>query len=148
MRLATFFFFLLYLKYMTFCMPVLPLSLKHFFSFCLPCTQSRAFLERSYSQTWGAQLRCVQSGRPSSDTTVQNCRRAWLGRDLRDHLVPAPLMWAGCSSPDQIAHGPIQPGLDHLRGGACTAFLGSLFQHLATFSEKLSPDISSKSPLS
>lgn len=33
-------------------------------------------------------MRCVQSGRPSSDTTVQNCRRAWLGRDLRDHIVP------------------------------------------------------------
>jgi len=56
---------------------------------------------------------------------------AWVGWDLKDHRVPTPLLQAGLpttmllSTPtttpldqvlDQIAQGPIQPGLKHLQG--------------------------------
>jgi len=43
---------------------------------------------------------------------------AWVGRDLKDHQVPTPLPQAGLLDPmlDQVAHGPIQPGLEHLQG--------------------------------
>ena len=43
---------------------------------------------------------------------------AWIRRDLKDHLVPTPLLWAGCHPPGQAAQGPIQPGLEKLKDGA------------------------------
>jgi len=42
----------------------------------------------------------------------------WVGRDLKDHLVPTPLPL------DQVAHSPIQPGLEHFQGGGSHSFSG------------------------
>ena len=43
---------------------------------------------------------------------------AWVGRNLKDHLVPAPLPRAGLpTTRSSISNkGPIQPGLEHLQG--------------------------------
>jgi len=58
---------------------------------------------------------------------------AWLGRHLKEHQVPTPCYGQDCQplneAPDQAAHGPFQPGLEHLqrwdstsRDGASLAF--------------------------
>jgi len=41
---------------------------------------------------------------------------AEVGKDLKYHLVPTTLPWAGCHPIDQAAQGSIQPGLEHLQG--------------------------------
>jgi len=45
---------------------------------------------------------------------------AWVGRDLKDHLFPNPLLWAGLpttkSGTRSGCQGLIQPGLEHLQG--------------------------------
>ena len=44
---------------------------------------------------------------------------AWVGRDLKDHESPTPHHRQGHQPPhllDQVAQGPIQPGLEHLQG--------------------------------
>jgi len=44
---------------------------------------------------------------------------AWVGRDLKDHESPTPLSGQGHQPPhllDQVAQGPIQPGLEPLPG--------------------------------
>jgi len=41
-----------------------------------------------------------------------------VGRDLKDHLVPTPVLWAGFHPPGLAAQGPIQPGLEKLKDGA------------------------------
>ena len=37
----------------------------------------------------------------------------WVGRDLKDDIVPTPCHGQGCHLPDQVVQGPIQPGLEH-----------------------------------
>ena len=49
---------------------------------------------------------------------------AWVGSDIKDHLVPTSLPWDGCHSPDQAAQGRIQPGLEHLQGWSIHNFSG------------------------
>jgi len=41
----------------------------------------------------------------------------WVGKDLKDHLVPNPLPRAGSLPPDQAAQSPVQPGLEPCQGG-------------------------------
>ena len=48
----------------------------------------------------------------------------WVGRDLKDHLVPTPLPWAGTPSTRPGAQSPIQPGLEHCQGGGSHSFSG------------------------
>ena len=43
---------------------------------------------------------------------AQNHRMAWVGRDLKDGLVPTLLLWAAA----QAAQWPIQAGTEHLQG--------------------------------
>jgi len=51
---------------------------------------------------------------------------AWVGRDLKDHLVPVPAVGSLLPS-GQVAQCPIQPGLKHLQGWD-THPLGNLYQ--------------------
>lgn len=46
---------------------------------------------------------------------------AWFGQDLKDHLGPTPVPWAGL--PITIS-GPIQPGLEYLQGWRIQNFSG------------------------
>lgn len=39
-----------------------------------------------------------------------------VAKDLRDHLVPNHLQWAGMPPLDQIAQGPVQTSLEHSQG--------------------------------
>lgn len=62
-----------------------------------------------------------------------NHRMAWVGRNLKDHLVSTPLRWtrtpftrSGCSGP------PSNLTLNTARDEASTIFLGTLFQCLTT----------------
>jgi len=57
---------------------------------------------------------------------IDNHRMVWVGRDLKGHLVPLPLSWAG--TPSTFPQSPVQPSLEHLQGEAATASLGSLCQ--------------------
>jgi len=43
-----------------------------------------------------------------------------VGKDFKDHLVPAPL----AMSRDQDAQSSIQPGLEHFQGGSICSFSG------------------------
>ena len=45
-----------------------------------------------------------------------NHRMAWVGRDLKDPLAPAPCPGQGPLPPAQAAPSPIQPGLGHCQG--------------------------------
>jgi len=55
----------------------------------------------------------------------------WVGRDLKDHLVPTPLTGGqGHLQLDQVGQSPIQTGLEHIQGGAFTASLSNLLQCL------------------
>ena len=62
----------------------------------------------------------------------------WLGLEGISRIIKfqLPCQRQGCQqldqALDQIAQGPIQPGLEHLQDEVSTASLGSLFQHLTT----------------
>lgn len=43
----------------------------------------------------------------------QNWRVAWIGRDLKDHLIPAPCPGQGHLSGEQLAQSPNHLGLEH-----------------------------------
>jgi len=47
---------------------------------------------------------------------VGRIREVWVGRDLKDHVVPSPLPWAGTAPPAQGAPSPVQHGLEHCQG--------------------------------
>jgi len=49
---------------------------------------------------------------------------AQVGRNLKDHLVPPLLPWAGTPPLDQAAESPIHPGLEHLQGWGIHSFSG------------------------
>jgi len=73
----------------------------------------------------------------------------WLAcarRDFKDHPVATPL--PGHQPPDQVAHSPIQPGLEHLQGWGIHSFSGQPVPvpHHA-LSEEFPPNIKSNSPL-
>jgi len=56
-----------------------------------------------------------------SSTLRSDHRMAWVGRDLKDHPVSTPLPQTGLPATRirqlaPVAHGPIQPGLGHLKG--------------------------------
>jgi len=55
----------------------------------------------------------------------------WVGRDLKDRLVPAPRHGQGHLPLDQAAQSPIQPGLERFRG-VCQIF----FLQVHLFSDK------------
>ena len=46
-------------------------------------------------------------------------KKAWVGRNLKDHLVPTPCHRQVCHTPDQ---GPIQPGPENLQGQDIQSF--------------------------
>jgi len=46
----------------------------------------------------------------------KNHRKAYVGRELEDHLLPTPYHRQGCHPPTQGAQNPIQSGLEHLQG--------------------------------
>jgi len=54
----------------------------------------------------------------------QNPRMVWVGRDLKDHPVPAPCHEQGCHSPALAAEGSIQPGLEYFQGWGVHSFSG------------------------
>ena len=54
----------------------------------------------------------------------QNCGMVWVGRDLKDHLVPTPCHGQGHLPPDQVAQSPSKPGLEHFQGGDIHSFSG------------------------
>ena len=58
-----------------------------------------------------------------------------VGRDLTDHLVPAPLPWTGTPS-TRVLRAPSNLALNTAREGAATASLGNLFQGLTTLMVK------------
>jgi len=47
----------------------------------------------------------------------QNHIMVWVGKDHEDHVVQSPCYRQGQILPHQVAHSPIQPGLEHLQGG-------------------------------
>jgi len=55
---------------------------------------------------------------------------AWMGRDLRAHLVLTPCYGQDCQplnqAVDQAAQGIIQPGLEHLQGWSIHSFSGQV----------------------
>jgi len=47
----------------------------------------------------------------------------WVGRDLKDHLVPTPPCHGQGYLPlHQVAQSPTQPGLEHFQGGGSHSF--------------------------
>jgi len=50
----------------------------------------------------------------------------WVGRELKDHLVPNPCRKQGHLPLDQVAQSSIQPGLEHCQGGGSHNFSGQL----------------------
>jgi len=60
----------------------------------------------------------------------------WVGRDLIDHLVPAPCHGQGPLPPAQAAPSSIQPGLERCQGGSAMASLGNLGQGLTALRVK------------
>jgi len=48
----------------------------------------------------------------------------WVGRDLKDHLVPPPRHGQGHLPLEQAAQSPIQPGLEHCQEGGSHSFSG------------------------
>ena len=59
-----------------------------------------------------------------SIVNLYNHRMVWVGRDLKDHLVPTPLPGQGHPPLDQGAQSHIQPGLGHFQGGGIHSFSG------------------------
>lgn len=62
----------------------------------------------------------------------ENHRMDWVGRYFLDHLVLTLCYGQGCHWLDQAAHGPTQPGLEHLQGRDIDSFSRQLCQCLAT----------------
>jgi len=60
----------------------------------------------------------------------------WVGRDLKDHLVPPPRHGQGLLPPAQVAQSPSNPALNTGREGAATASLGIPGQGLTTLRVK------------
>jgi len=48
----------------------------------------------------------------------------WVGRDLKDQLIPTPCHGQGHLPPDQVAPSPIQPGLECFQGWGIHSFFG------------------------
>ena len=70
---------------------------------------------------------------------------AWVGRDLKNHLVPTPLPWAELPG---TKSGPTQPGLEYLQEWGIHNLSGQpVTAPHNPFSEALLPDISFKSSL-
>jgi len=68
----------------------------------------------------------------------------WVGKDLKDHLVPIALPSAGTSS-TRPGCSELQPGLEHCQGGgshSCSGQPGPMFHH--PHGEEFLPNISSK----
>lgn len=58
-----------------------------------------------------------------------NCRTVCVGKDLKDHLIPASLPWACPALPlDQAAPGPVQPGLSTFFDSVVAHLISSLLQ--------------------
>ena len=74
-------------------------------------------------------------------TESQNHRMSWVGRDLRDHQFPTPLLQAVLPAKWQItlAKVPSNLALNTPRDGASTTFLGNLCQYRTSLSNKTSP---------
>ena len=53
-------------------------------------------------------------------------RMVCVGRDLSDHLVPTLCYRQGHLPLDQVAHSPIQPGLECFQGGGIRNLTGQL----------------------
>ena len=60
----------------------------------------------------------------------------WVGKNIKDHLVPFPCYREGHLPLDQVAQSLIQPGLEWLQGEAFTASLWNLFHYFATLKLK------------
>ena len=70
---------------------------------------------------------------------------AWVGRDLKDHESPTPLLGRATNLPlyqTRLPRASSNLALNTSRDGASTTSLGSLCQHLPTFSVKSYPLIS------
>lgn len=77
------------------------------------------FVERNMPchQMWGESQTCQSNifySRLTYFIGSSNYRIPWVGKDLKDHVVPTPCRRQGCYPPDQAAQGPIQAGLEHL----------------------------------
>jgi len=66
-------------------------------------------------------------------------RMAYVGKDLKDHQVPSPLLGTGCQPQDQIAQASSNLALTVFSNGASTTSPGNLCQCLITLWEKNFP---------
>ena len=64
---------------------------------------------------------------------------AYVGKDLKDHQVPSPLLGTGCQPQDQIAQASSNLALTVFSNGASTTSPGNLCQCLITLWEKNFP---------
>jgi len=60
--------------------------------------------------------------RKTSKKSRLNHRMVWVGRDLKDHLVPSPCHGQGHLPLAHAAQSSIQPGLEHCQGGGSHSF--------------------------
>jgi len=60
----------------------------------------------------------------------------WVGRDLKDHLVPTPAMSRDIFHQPRVLRAPSNLALNSAREGAATASLGNLGQGLTTLMGK------------
>ena len=60
----------------------------------------------------------------------------WVGRDLKDHLVPTPCHGQRHLPLDQGAQSPIQPGLEHCQGWGTHSCSGQPVQRLTSLTVK------------
>jgi len=72
----------------------------------------------------------MMDGKFISLTESQHQKTACVGRDLKDHLVPAPYCGQGCQPLNwvlvQVTQGPFQPDLEHFQEwGIDTVSLGN-----------------------
>lgn len=61
-------------------------------------------------------------------------KMVWVGRDVKDHLLPISLPWAGTPGTRQVVQSPIQSGLEHFQGFSVYSFSGqtiSVSYHLS-----------------
>jgi len=77
---------------------------------------------------------------------LQSHRTVWVGEDLKDHLVPTPVRWAGCPSPDQTAQGHSASGPPCIPGWGTHSSQDSSARASVPLSKKFLPKISPKSP--
>ena len=62
------------------------------------------------ARCWWSGVRISSCLRDAAEgNTSQNHRVVWVGRDLKDHLVPPPLQWAGTSSTRPVCCSNAQP---------------------------------------